>query len=331
MERQHGGQIVLQTVNGQPTLFYSDFNSFNTQITGQINVSGGDDDYIGFALGYQPNDVNNPNADYLLIDWKRVTQNVDFITPSCTPGTTAPLGLAVSRVSGMPTADEFWGHTDFDNATGSPLGQGLTELQRGTTLGSTGWVPNQSHVLEFVFNATALQVFVDAVMQINLSGNFANGRIAFDNFSQANVTYSAFSLTVQCPNAPVRQTYGNGFPGTLSTPTLTLDADPIVGTAPNLLCDNSSNTLTTGCLLVGTAQSSLFFPPLLAEFAVDPFAAATEVLDFAVPPAGLVVPIAIPLDQSLCGQSAYLQLIQYDLGAPFCFSFTPGLQIIIGD
>ena len=44
-----GGASVFQSVNGQPTLFYSDFNAFGTKITGKISVarSAGDDDFIG--------------------------------------------------------------------------------------------------------------------------------------------------------------------------------------------------------------------------------------------------------------------------------------------
>ncbi len=326
-----GGDTVIQVINGQPTLFYSDFTAFNTDITGQINVSGGDDDYIGFVLGYQPNDINNANADYLLIDWKRSNQNFDFQAPSCTPGSLAARGLAVSRVTGIPTADEFWGHVDFDNAACSPLGQGLVELQRGATLNDTGWVAGQTYNFEFVFNATTLQVFVDGVMEINITGNFANGRLGFYNFSQAGVTYDAFSLTVACPGVPVRQNYGAGFPGTTGIPNLAFDADPIVGATPNLVADNSSGLATVGCLLVGTAPASLFFAPLMAEFAVDPFDPSTFMLEFGIPGAGLVFPVPIALDQSLCGVSVYLQLIQYDMGAASCYAFTPGLEIVIGD
>ena len=146
---------VHQSQNGQPTLFYSDFNAFNTQVRGTINVSGSDDDYIGFALGFQPGDSTNTNADYLLIDWKKGTQPHNFGDPSCGPGSTAPVGLAVSRVNGIPTADEFWGHIDQDAACPS-LGQALTELARGTNLGRTGWLTGPAYDLPFEFQATSV-------------------------------------------------------------------------------------------------------------------------------------------------------------------------------
>ena len=68
------GSSVHQSVNGQPTLFYSDFNAHGISATGSISVSGGDDDFIGFVLGFQPGDSTNALADYLLVDWKRGSQ-----------------------------------------------------------------------------------------------------------------------------------------------------------------------------------------------------------------------------------------------------------------
>jgi len=144
------GSSVLQTSNGQPTFFYSDFDSQGSAFTGTIRVSGGDDDFIGFALGFQPGDSTSSSADYLLIDWKGGSQSFDFNGSGDGPGGIAPAGLAVSRVIGVPTADEFWQHTDND-LTGSPLGTGLEELQRGATLGATGWAANTTYEFTFDF------------------------------------------------------------------------------------------------------------------------------------------------------------------------------------
>jgi len=195
-----GGGSVYQSQNGQPTFFYSDFNSFGTSVTGKISVSGSDDDFIGFALGFRPGDSANTAADYLLIDWKRGTQTFDFGTPSSSGGGSAPAGLAVSRVTGVPDADEFWQH---DNLTGTPAGSGLTELARASTLGSTGWSGSTEYKFSFDFGPNNLVVKVDDVEQFNLSGSFSDGRLAFYNFSQAGVTYSAFTVDTGSFPAPV--------------------------------------------------------------------------------------------------------------------------------
>lgn len=186
-----GGASVRQSVNGQPTLFASDFMAQGTEVSGRIRVnSANDDDFIGFALGYRLGDATNASANYLLVDWKRGTQFFDFGAPSNTPGSTAPRGLAVSRVTGIPTADEFWGHTNFaQNAAG-----GLQELQRGSTLGNVGWQVGQIYDFRFVFQPNLLKVFVGGVEELSINGSFSNGSMAFYNFSQADVTYSAFTV-----------------------------------------------------------------------------------------------------------------------------------------
>ncbi len=182
------GSAVYQGVNGQPTLFYGDFDAMGTKVTGTINVTGSDDDYIGFALGFNAGDSTNSSADYLLVDWKRGTQAYNFGSPSTDPGTTADIGLAVSRVTGIPSADEFWGHTTLS------AGSGLNELQRGTNLGSTGWAAGTSYDFTFDFGSTDLEVFVNGVKELDIAGSFNNGSLAFYNFSQAGVTYSAFDI-----------------------------------------------------------------------------------------------------------------------------------------
>lgn len=189
------GLSVNQSVNGQPTLFVSDFAVAGLAIEGMVTVNTtDDDDLVGFALGFIPGDADpgDNTADYLLVDWKQGTQGFNFDSPSCTNGSTSFAGLAVSRVTGIPTADEFWGHFDEDNVVCSPAGEGLEELQRATNLGATGWADNTSYTFRFEFTTTSLVVFVDGVEELNITGTFNDGRVAFYNFSQSNVTYSAF-------------------------------------------------------------------------------------------------------------------------------------------
>ena len=186
-----GGGSVTQSQNGQPTFFYSDFSTFGTSITGKIKVTGSDDDYIGFALGFLPNSSTNAAADYLLVDWKKGTQNFDFSSPSSSTGGVAYEGLAVSRVTGIPDADEFWQHA---NLLGTGSGSGLEELARGSSLGSTGWALNTEYAFTFDFGPNDLEVWVNGVKEIDITGSFANGPLAFYNFSQAGVIYSAFEI-----------------------------------------------------------------------------------------------------------------------------------------
>ena len=187
------GSSVFQSINGQPTIYYSDFNAFGTAVEGQIRVeTGGDDDFVGFVLGYQPGDTTNAGADYLLVDWKQGTQSFDFGTPSGSGGGTASAGLAVSRVFGEPDADEFWQH---DNLGGTPATSGLTELARAATLGSTGWSDFAEYTFKFDFGPGNLDIWVNGSLEFSLTGSFSNGRMGFYNFSQGSVRYSAFEVT----------------------------------------------------------------------------------------------------------------------------------------
>ncbi len=185
---------VTQSVNGLPTFYYSDFSAIQTEVKGKIRVNtSSDNDFIGFALGFEPGDTTNPAADYLLVDWKQGTQNFNFSGGS--PGGVAPVGLAVSRISGIPNADEFWQHVDYPE---TPDGA-VIELARATNLGSSGWADLQEFEFEFIFLPNRLQVFVDGVEEINITGTFSDGRLAFYNFSQPNVTYSGFTLVPDIP------------------------------------------------------------------------------------------------------------------------------------
>lgn len=317
-----GGGSVTQTVNGQPTLFYSDFTAFNTAVEGQITPAGGDDDYIGFALGFMPGDSTNPAADYLLVDWKAGTQAYNFGSPSCTPGSTAPRGLAISRVRGVPTADEFWGHTDFDDPACSPLGQGLTELARGTNLGATQWSGGTTYTFRFEFTAISIRVFVDGVLEMDVPGNYANGRMAFYNFSQANVTYNAFTLSCLANWA----NYGTGWAGTSGVPALTLSAPPVIGTSVDIQMGNALGASTNACFIYGfnqVANPSMFGGTWLSEsLGVVPF--------HPIPAGGLNYTYAIPNDLALCGVQMYAQLVHEDAGATAGVAFSEGLSVFFG-
>jgi hypothetical protein len=162
------------------------------EVQGKVKGSSADDDYFGFALPFQPGDTSNSSASYLLVDWKQNDQYHDFGSPSTTLGTTALRGLALSQVTGIPTADEFWGHTDF---TSHPSG-GLTELARGNTLGSAPWQNDFEHQFRFLFLPTQLKVFVDGTLEFDISGTFSDGRFALYDFSQPGATFSDFEARV---------------------------------------------------------------------------------------------------------------------------------------
>lgn len=189
---------VTQTVNGLPTVFFGPGSAQGNQLSGTIRVNTtADDDFIGFVLGFNSGDLTRTATDFLLIDWKQVNQ--PFF------GCTANAGLSISRVTaGLGDNAGAWCHQ----------GLGVTELARGTSLGSTGWIDQQTYDFDLVFTSTNVQVFVNGNKEIDINGSFANGSFGFYNYSQQDVTYGAITQTVAPPPTGVPT------PGTLALASL---------------------------------------------------------------------------------------------------------------
>ncbi|HSL84209.1 MAG TPA: Calx-beta domain-containing protein, partial [Thermoanaerobaculia bacterium] len=184
------GRSVRQTINNGPTFFYGDFQAFGTRIEGEIEViTNADDDFIGFALGFEPGDSANPDADYLLVQWKQGNQTVNL--GDCAGSVFGARGLTVSRVRGVPIDAEFWATTN--HACNGPE-NGLHLLARGNRFGTVGWRSFVKYKFTFDYTPTRLRVFVDDVLEADLEGDFPGGRLTFFNHSLANVRYSAFTL-----------------------------------------------------------------------------------------------------------------------------------------
>ena len=107
-------------------------------------------------------------------------------------------------MTGIPDADEFWQHK---NLAGTPAGSCLQELARGTTLDNTGWTANTEYTFTFNFGPNDLEVS-SMVSRSSTSRASSVSRLAFYNFSQANVTYSAFEVVEgPFPAVPEPETY----------------------------------------------------------------------------------------------------------------------------
>lgn len=173
---------VFQSVNGDPTVFFSGLNDQGKVLSGKIRVeTTTDDDYIGFVLGYKSGDATAASTDFILIDWKQLNQS-SF-------GCIAAQGLAISRVSGgLPGTAASWCHSGT-----------TTELQRATNLGNTGWTDNTEYDFDLIFTASNIQVKVNGVTELNINGIFADGSFGFYNYSQQSVRYSALEEDVAPP------------------------------------------------------------------------------------------------------------------------------------
>ena len=173
------GSEAVQLVNATPSLFYGDFLAFDNTLEVTLRVQSGgalDDDFIGFALGFQPGDSTSHQADYLIVDWKRGLQE------------DALPGVRAYRVLGIPDREDFWQRANTDPAT---LGQ-VQPLAEGIRFGEQGWSYDQDYAFHFQHSASRLQVWIDEVLEIDVTGTFSDGTFAFYNHSQRDVHYSGF-------------------------------------------------------------------------------------------------------------------------------------------
>ena len=163
---------TTQILNTDPSIFVTSLDAQASSITASVRVNvAADDDFIGFVLGVDAGVASDPTADYLLIDWKQATQAAF--------ATTGDVGLAVSRVNGIPNTTEFWGH------------QGrITELDRAATLGSTAWAENTVYNFVFEYTSTRLLVTVNGIVEFDLVGDFPQGKLGLYEFSQEQTQFS---------------------------------------------------------------------------------------------------------------------------------------------
>jgi len=159
----------------------------------------------------------------------------------------------------------------------------------------------------------------------------AGGRVvAFESAADdlvASDTNFALDVFVHdlCGTPATWTNYGNGYPGTHGVPSLTAQQFPVIGSTITVDLSNSYGNPTSGYLVIGAQRANL------------PTFRGGEVL---VLPS-LVVPItfsygsisfsgAIADDIALCGSTIDLQGIEADPGAQYGFSFSQGLELMIG-
>lgn len=188
-----GGGSVLQTVNGDPTFFVGGASQIDTTLRGKIRVeTTGDDDYVGFVLGYQAPLGTGNDMNYLLFDWKQASQ--------ASGGFTAQEGFSLNRVNGTITnyLPGFWGHTDstgFDNLA--------------TNYGSTlGWVDNVEYDFSILYQSNRVRIdiaggaFGTGTTVFDVAGVFQAGAFGFYNYSQSMVRYSGITEEATPPEDP---------------------------------------------------------------------------------------------------------------------------------
>lgn len=181
--------VATQTVNADASILVSDFVLSSDRIEGtwRVNTSS-DDDFIGFAFGYQDSEH------FYLFDWKQTDQNdvLGF----------AERGMSVKRVS----ADTPLAGTDLWPTAGN--GTRVQSLYHNTV----AWAEFTDYHFELEFHPgeftiTVTQgatVLTTATLQ---DSTYTTGRFGFYNYSQGAVVYTGFQrVTLPTSTATVSAT-----------------------------------------------------------------------------------------------------------------------------
>ncbi len=184
---QAGGNVVFQTINGDPTFYVSPDTFINVAIQGTISINDFgnkiDDDFVGFVFGYQEPEINPNQYDFWLFDWKAKDQVYSNSTHL------AQEGFALTQVQGnIPQGaynylPAFWARINSPNSTSLATQYGPTQ----------GWINGSTYDFTLIYTSTRITIFIDSTVIFDLPGCYEAGRFGFYNYSQPNVRYSNFS------------------------------------------------------------------------------------------------------------------------------------------
>ena len=175
-----------ETGGEAPSILYGDFDAYGKRLTATLDP-GRDNDFVGFVVGFNDGDSTNANANYLLIDWMQVRQGWDFNGHEGN----AERGLRLSRVTGIPDCDEFWQHAELDSTQDT---SGVEELQKGASKGDSGYV-GQDYEFVIDFGSGSIEVYLDGRLELDLDGEFSDGRFGAYAMLHNSATFWDFSYT----------------------------------------------------------------------------------------------------------------------------------------
>lgn len=180
-----GNTAVKQVINADPSFYLNNLNQTSYSIMGSWQVVGdaGDDDYMGFAFGYQ----NSSN--FYLFDWKQGTQGY--------VGRTAAEGMTIKKFDGAGnngqvdlSLEEFWeNQVNFGDMT-------VLATNHSST---AGWVDTVLYDFLLDFNLTPGEIHIvvkqgaTELWDVTVNDStFTAGQFGFFNNSQQNVRYAGF-------------------------------------------------------------------------------------------------------------------------------------------
>ncbi|MDC0709127.1 choice-of-anchor A family protein [Stigmatella sp. ncwal1] len=194
---------LRQSVNSGPAVYMTNLPAAGSELVFDLAVeTTSDDDFIGWVVAYDQGDTTNPQAEFMLFDWKQLDQTLSG-------GKVGRAGLAMSRVKGVVTpsgqdgVDPFWAHFGA-----------ISEEARGITLSRTGWADHAVYRVRMEYEVSRVRVWVNNVLQFDQQGTFPIGRFGFYTNSQQDSRFTLVSPTAGsiCGLDPEADPDGDGVP-----------------------------------------------------------------------------------------------------------------------
>jgi hypothetical protein len=166
-----------QNTNGGAFLYEDSGNALGKAVSGTITVkTTGDDDWIGFALGYNQGDDVNNNADYFLLTWKQADQS-NFSE-----------GLRLWHVTGAFNLSYL-----VDGISSSNIKQ----ISQSRNYNDTGWLDFVDYNFDLTYEKSAMGIFINESLEYALTPDafgltqFHAGSFAFFNASQGGASFGS--------------------------------------------------------------------------------------------------------------------------------------------
>ena len=182
------GSTVTQTAHTrlEPYFLLSPTAYTNVIISGTVTPATSDNDFFGWVMGLsEPVDTNDTDYNFILVDWKQVTEN--------DAAKTGQEGHCMAKVNGS-----FSGLTEMLTYFHERQNTGVNGkfYVLNTNYGdSEGWADNVSYTFEIAYTASKIKVAIGGAVVFEESGSFSSGKVGLYMYSQQDITFSNIQLT----------------------------------------------------------------------------------------------------------------------------------------
>jgi choice-of-anchor A domain-containing protein len=193
---------VRQATNSHPAVYMSNLPAVGATLVFDLAVeSSDDDDFIGWVVGFEQGDKTNPQAEFMLFDWKQGDQLLG--------SDLGRAGLAMSRVTGVvqPAGQDGW--APFWTHSGA-----ISEEARAIHRGRSGWTDYTVYRVKMEYGVSRIRVWVNDVLEFDQQGSFPAGRFGFYTASQERGRFTLVSPITGsiCGLDPSADPDGDGVP-----------------------------------------------------------------------------------------------------------------------